>query len=451
MNVSARVGLQRRVRRHLLVGSVALFFTSFDYASAALPVFPGAEGFGTTTTGGRGGSVCVVTTTAGSGAGSFRSCMMSTGPRIVVFRVSGVIDLEGTNIQLNESNSYVTVLGQSSPGGITIVNGSINNYHTALHDVVIRFIKIRAKGGDTISFNPITNLVLDHVDLSGSSDEVLDLDQALNVTVQWSTYTNSDTLHGQAYGALIAYTPNTNITFHHNFSAHLVNRCGAQFHWNDGSLSAPLPAGGINFELSNNVIYNCDFQQIYRADGLPPEGGNWNLIGNYVKAGPDTPAGAMIYSLDGKVYETGSVYAGGAMVWSIYVNPTFLSQRHPFPLVTTTSSAQAFEDVLAFVGSWPRDAMTTRTVNEARMGTGTLGKLDDPLNTATGPAPASDGDKDGIPDAWETSHGLNANDSGDSARLHASGYANIEVYLNEVADQLTQRVRPSPPTQVTAQ
>lgn len=446
MRIAKKVGLRWRVHGRISVGVAGLLLGVLQVS--ALPAFPGAEGFGTTTPGGRGGSVCVVTTTASAGAGSLRSCLLATGRRIVVFRVSGVIDLGGSSIEMAESNSYVTILGQSSPGGITITNGSINNYHTNLHDVVIRFIRIRTRGGDTISFNPISNAVIDHVDLSGSSDEVLDLDQASNVTVQWSTYTNSS-LSGQGYGALIAYKPNTNITLHHNFSAHLVNRCGAQFHWGDGSGNNQVAAGGVNFELSNNVIYNCDFQQIYRADEVPPEGGNWNLVANYVKAGPDTPAGAMIYHLDGTVYHTGSIYSGGAMIWSNFVNPTYINQRHAFPAVTTTSAQQAYEDVLNWVGSWPRDAMATRTINEARNGTGTLGKLDDPLATSTGPAPPADTDLDGIADAWEIANGLNPNDASDSAKLHSSGYANVEVYLNQVADQLMQQKRPSPPTALT--
>ena len=94
--------------------------------------------------------------------------------------------------------------------------------------------------------------------------------------------------------------------------------------------------------------------------------------------------------------------------------------------------------------------MTARTVSEARAGTGSLGKLNDALNTSTGPAPSPDADTDGLPDSWEQSHGLNPNNASDSALLHASGYANIEVYLNEVADQLVQQVRPQPPGGLTA-
>jgi hypothetical protein len=134
----------------------------------------------------------------------------------------------------------------------------------------------------------------------------------------------------------------------------------------------------------------------------------------------------------------------GQSIMSIYSMPTYLTVPHSFPPVTTTSAAAAFDDVLDHAGAWPRDAMTARTMQEVRSGTGTLGKLDDPLNTGTGPAPPVDADLDGIADAWELTHGLNPANPLDSAQLDASGYAHIEVYLNEVAQVLTGQT-PTPP------
>lgn len=408
--------------------------------SMAIPAFPGAQGFGTQTIGGRGGQVMVVTNLNGSGPGSFREAMLSTGPRIIVFRVSGVIDLGG-NIQLFEENSYVTVLGQSSPGGITLIGGSIGTYQSNFHDAVLRFIKIRRQGGDTIAFNPVYNLVIDHLDLSGSSDETLDIDASHDFTVQWSTVTNSKSGDGsQNYGALIAYRPTNNVTFHHNLSAHHKGRCGAQFHWNG---TQALPAGGVNLDLRNNVFYNCGTQQIYRVDQAPSEGTNWNLVGSYAKSGPDTPSGSMLSNFSGSVYMSDNLYPGQ----SIGGTPN-RNEPHAFPPVTTSSANQAFEDVLTYAGSWPRDAMNVRTVDEVRNGTGTLGKIDDPLNTSTGPAPPADQDLDGLPDDWESANGLDPNDRSDSAQIHNSGYAYIEVYLNEVAAQITGQeppVAPMPP------
>jgi pectate lyase len=402
-------------------------------AAHALPAFPGAQGFGTETTGGRHGVVLVVTNLNGSGPGSFRAAMMSTQRRIIVFRVSGVIDLGG-DIALQEANSYVTVLGQSSPGGITFVNGSIGNYQTNFHDAVFRFIRLRAQSGDTLAFNPVYNLVVDHSDFSGGADETFDIDASHDFTVQWSTILNSKSPpNSQNFGTLIAYRPTTNITFHHNFSAHHLGRCGAQFHW---AGAGTLPPDGVKLDLRNNVFYNCGFQQIYRQDEAPPEGTNWNLIGNYVKAGPNTPANSMIFGLDGTLHMTDNFYPGHSII-SIFSNPTYIPQPHPFPPVTTVPGSQVFDHVLDRTGSWPRDAMTTRTVAEARAGTGTLGQLNDPLNTG-GPPPHPDADLDGIADSWELSHGLSPSNPLDSAQIHPSGYAWVEVYLNEIADQIVQ-------------
>lgn len=407
--------------------------------SGRLPAFPGAQGFGTTTPGGRGGPVKVVTTLAGSGPGSFREAMLASGPRIIVFRVSGVIDLGG-DIVVAEPQSHVSVLGQSSPGGITLINGAITNYQTNFHDAVFRFLKLRAVDGDTFAFNPVYNLVIDHVDMSGGADETFDIDFSHDFTVQWSTVLNSKRgPNSQNYGWLVAYRPTTNITFHHNLSAHHQGRCGAQFHW---AGTGPLPADGAKLDLRNNVFYNCGFQQIYRADVTPPEGTNFNLVGNYAKSGPNTPSGSMLFGLGGTIFMQDNRYPGQSIM-SIYSTPTYLAQPHPFPPVATTSADAAFDEVLDGAGAWPRDAMTARTVQEVRMGTGTLGKLDDPLNTGVGPAPPADADLDGIADAWELARGLNPDDPRDSAQLDVSGYAQIEVYLNELAQILTAQ-RPMP-------
>ena len=394
----------------------------------ALSAFPGAEGFGSQTPGGRGGPVLVVTTLAGSGPGSFRAAMMTPGPRMIVFRVSGVIDLGG-DVTLTEAQSHVTVLGQSSPGGITLVNGAITNYQTNFHDAIFRFIRLRAQAGDTFAFNPVANLVIDQCDMSGGADETFDIDASHDFTVQWSTVTNSMGGAGsQNYGWLIAYRPTSSVSFHHNFSAHHGGRCGAQFHWAGGGA---VPADGVKLDLRNNVFYNCGFQQIYRQDLPPEEGTNYNLIGNFARSGPDTPAGSMLFGLDGTLYMADNLYPGQSIL-SIYSNPTFLDEPHPFPPITTSTAALAWNQVLNRAGSWPRDAMTTRTVAEARSATGALGNLGDPLNT-TGPPPVPDIDLDGIADSWEPAHGLSPANPLDSAELHPGGYAWVEVYLNELA------------------
>jgi hypothetical protein len=393
--------------------------------------FPGAEGFGTDTGGGRGGQVIVVTNLDASGPGSFAEAMLTPGKRIIVFAVSGVIDFNGATLDLMAEHSEVTVLGQTSPGGVSFKNLSLSSYHQGIHDVILRFLRFRgADVYDNISFAEASKLVIDHCDFSGGSDEAFDITYGQNFTVQWTTVNNSASGDGsQNYGWLIAYAPTNNITLHHNLAVNHLGRCGAQMHWaGDG----PQATDGVALDFRNNVYHNCGFQQILRADEPPPSGLKFNLVGNFAKTGPDTPAESMMFGLDGDLFMQDNVYEGQSMILTPYASPNLLTTALPYPAVSTTSATQAYDDVLAWVGAWPRDAMNARTVEEVKQGTGQLGKNDDPLlDDQT--APAADGDSDGLPDDWETAHGLNPADASDSAALHASGYANIEVWANERA------------------
>lgn len=393
--------------------------------------FPGAEGFGTDTPGGRGGQVLVVTTLAADGPGSFTEAMLTPGPRIIVFAVSGVIDMAGASIELQAEHSYVTVAGQTSPGGITILNGTLSNYHTDFHDAILRFLRLRGpEAYDNISLSEAHHFVIDHCDFSGGTDECFDVTSAHDYTVQWSTITNSVAGEGsQNYGSLLAYKPTSNISLHHNLSAHHGGRCGAQFHW-AGDLAEP--DGGAALDLRNNVFYNCGFQQIYRADESPGTGLRFDLVGNYAVSGPNTPADSMLFGLGGALYLDDNVYVGQDTILTPYFEGELLDQSHGFPPVTTSSAAQAYDDVLAWAGAWPRDAMNARTVAEIEAGTGSLGKNDDPLLEGGDAAP-TDGDVDGMPDAWETEHGLDPADPSDGPVIVEGGYSNVEVYLNELA------------------
>jgi hypothetical protein len=404
--------------------------------------FPGAEGFGTQTPGGRGGRVIVVTTLASDGPGSLREALLADGPRIVVFRVSGVIDLEGNPLDLGgeetgDRRSFLTVAGQTSPGGITIANGGgtlLGTYHSGLHDVILRFLRFRGPVGDTISFNTVSNIVIDHCDFSAGSDETFDITYGRDITVQWSTITNSPVGDGsQNYGTLLAYKPTTGISFHHNLQAHHSGRCLPHFHWNGDD---PDPPGGAEIDLRNNVVYNCEGEDALYASLYPATGVRWNFVGNYAKAGPDSPEMAWLANVSSGLYESDNVYEGASndgLVFHAYGMFDPEPAPYDFPPVTTTPAEQAFDEVLAFAGAWPRDAMNVRTVDEVRNGTGSLGQVGDPYSTDA-PEPPADADLDGIADAWETSHGLDPSDAADSALIDAAtGYAWIELYVNELA------------------
>jgi hypothetical protein len=423
--------------------TVSITATTPPPPPGSIPAFPGAEGFGTETPGGRGGKVYVVTTLNWSGPGSLGQALLATEPRIIVFRVSGVINVPD-GVELTAANSHVTVAGQTSPGGITLTGSPgyfIGNYETDFHDAVFRFIRFRGRGNyDNIQFNGAHHLVFDHVDFSGATDESFDITHAHDVTVQWSTITNSDS-SGQNYGSLIAYNPTANFSLHHNFYAHHLNRCAPHFHWSGG-----VSASGATIDFRNNVVYNCAFDAVmWTNDASSSAEGSrikFNLIGNYFKAGPNTPLAAYDYRLPAgsQRYESNTIYQGGSLK-----NLGNLSSPVPVPSVTTHSAAQAFDLVLDRAGAFPRDPMNTRTVAEARNGTGSLGKINDAFLTSAPTSPA-DSDLDGMPDSWESARGLNPFDSSDAAHdRNGDGYTNIEEYINELAASLTPGTSPPPP------
>lgn len=394
--------------------------------------FPGAEGFGGDTPGGRGGRVIVVDTLDWEGAGSLSEALLATEPRIIVFRVSGVIQVSN-GVSLSEANAFVTVAGQTSPGGITLAGSPdmfIGNYQNNFHDGVFRFLRFRGNGNyDNIAFNEAHHLIFDHCDFSGATDETFDITHAHNVTVQWSTISNSDS-SGQNYGALIAYKPTANFTFHHNLFAHHGGRCAPHMHWTDG-----VPAEGAIVEFSNNVVYNCGFDAIMYHN-TPDEGSDrlwFNLVGNYFKGGPDTPAGAYGYALPGQsnVFEYDTVYEGYS-IWSAWDDTVALQDRVAAPEPTLQSAADAYERVLTLAGAFPRDPMNARTVEEVRNGQGTLGIFNDAL-LDDAPAVPEDADLDGMSDDWELALGLDPQDPSDAAGdLNGDGYTNIEEYINEL-------------------
>jgi pectate lyase len=384
--------------------------------------------------------VYVVTTLDWSGTGSLSEALHAKGPRIIVFRVSGVIDVPGGGVStLTVDNSYVTVAGQTSPGGITLrgAETTLESYHAGFHDAVFRFVRFRGNGNyDNVSFNDTHHIVFDHCDFSGAKDEAFDITFSHDFTVSWTTITNSGP-DGQVYGALIAYPPTSRITMHHGFSAHHRNRCGPHMHWGTDGVA---PAEGALFDYRNNVIYDCAFEK--GLDISAPKTGHleFNIVGNFAKAGPNTPrqgnTAFMGIGETARVYEHDNVYEPGLPIFTIYSHPELVDAPFGFPEVTTDRAADVFERVLAGVGAWPRDAMNRRTIAEARAGTGAIGVVSDAL-IESGPEAPPDQDRDGMSDAWESDHGLAPAVPEDAvADRDGDGYTNIEEYVNALAASL---------------
>lgn len=425
----------------LVVGSSA-----FGQGEArSVPSFPGAEGFGATTPGGRGGRVIFVTNLDDAGPGSFRAACEAEGPRIVIFHVSGLITLAQPIVI---KNAFITIAGQTAPGdGICLRNYT---FVIATHDVVVRYLRSRlgdlsGQEADSITLAAgAQNVVLDHCSASWSVDEALSLaGNVSNVTVQWCLIAeglnhskHSKGAHG--YGSLSR--ANGAVSWHHNLWAH-NNARNPRLGDNYGR--PPYPT----FDVRNNVIYN--YGEI--ASGLTQGVLKVNYVGNYIRPGPNSKASNPIRvggPSDLNFYIRDNVFEGNAAATSdnsLFFDPVMINDKRqvqtvaqPFPAqpVTTVGAQQAYEAVLRLVGaSRPRrDSVDSRIVNEVRQRKGSI--IDSQEQVGGWPALKSkaapvDSDSDGMPDSWERSHRLNPHDPADGATdSDKDGYSNLDEYLN---------------------
>ena len=417
------------------------------------PAFPGVEGFGKYTVGGRGGKVIEVTNLHDAGPGSFRAAVSAKGPRTVVFRVSGTIALES---ELKIREPYLTIAGQTAPGdGICIKNYQVN-FDTS--QVIMRYLRFRPgdeKGKEQDAFGGAGNqIVVDHCSASWGVDETFSINKAANLTVQWCLVSESlyHSLHkkgNHGYGGLWGGPGGS---WHHNILAHHSSR-------------NPRASGNVDsglMDYRNNVIYNWGFNSAYGGELWPR---NW--INNYYKSGPatdDKVRGRIFLQKDprGKMFAAGNFVAGFPAIsadnWNGGINfapdgeatEKTLRVDRPFVVapVTTQSAEVAYGLVLAQAGaSLVRDAVDRRVVEEIRTGTATFGAsykgggkgIIDSQKDVGGwpelrslPAPV-DTDHDGVPDVWEQAHGLNPQDPADGPRSTTpGGYSNLERYLNSL-------------------
>jgi pectate lyase len=413
---------------------------------AGIPAFPGAEGFGARTPGGRGGAVYEVTNLNDSGPGSFRDAV-SQSRRIVVFRVSGTIDLQSP---LRVTQPYITVAGQTAPGGgICLRNYT---FEVATHDVIVRFIRSRlgdTRGQEADSIGILHNsrdVILDHCSATWSVDEDLSTSGVdSNVTVQWCLIAESlnRSIHAKGphgYGSLAR--ANGPISWYHNLWAHNDAR-NPRLGDNYGRGSHPF------FDVRYNVMY--DYGEI--CSGLTQGTFNANYVGNYIRPGPMSKAKRPIHigeKSDISFYVQGNVMEGNAELtadntkmidfYEIGGKKRVQTVKEPFPSPTVRpySAQEAYAAVLASVGAClpARDSVDSRIIDTVRQRTGTLINSQKDVGgwpaLESAPAP-QDTDHDGMPDAWETKYGLNPNDPSDANKdLSGDGYTNVERYLNGI-------------------
>jgi len=431
--------------------------------------FPGAEGYGKYTRGGRGGRVIKVTNLNDSGAGSLREAVEAEGARIVVFDVDGTIELQSP---LKINNDSITIAGQTAPGdGIClkdhplVVNAS---------EVIVRYMRVRP--GDRYVFDSDglgggrygqRNVILDHCSVSWSIDECLSIYKTENLTVQWclvahslnrSVHTKGSHGFGGIWGGFKA-------TFHHNLLANHSSR-NPRFSSVDGTKWV---------DFRNNAVYNWGFKTAY-GGGHHAE---INMVGNYYKPGPASEHTRLLDVSDdatGRYYVAGNVMVGDDAVTAdnhkgvadkpgkpyvrhrrsagpdsgispdavpLYGEATescLVGEPFPYEPIAEDTPEQAYKRIVKQVGcSHARDRYDRDVIRHMLAGTGAGGGngiINTPAEVGGWPElrsrkPLRDSDGDGMPDRWEKKHGLNPDDPSDAAlNTLDPHYTNIEVYIN---------------------
>ena len=372
----------------------------YDLRQARIPAFPGAEGGGMFSFGGRGGKVLTVTNLNDDGPGSFRWACEQGGARIVVFNVSGIIMLK-TPVILRAP--YITIAGQTAPGDGVCIAGQ--SFQVNTHDVVVRHMRFRRGNTDvwyredSFGGNPVGNIMIDHCSCEWGLDENISFyrhmfnlgdkagsrkEPTVNVTIQNTISAKALDTYNHAFGSTIG---GENASFMRNL-------------WADNTGRNPSIGWGGVFNFVNNVIYNW----VHRT----ADGGEYstmsNFINNYYKPGPLTPKNQNVgwrilksESRSGKLFpfkQFGRVYAVGNIVegypkitadnWAGGIQTAdkdgeltgeelaMMRSDEPFvmPPLTILPSSETFEYVMNNVGATlpKRDIVDRRIIEEVRTG-----------------------------------------------------------------------------------
>ncbi|MDP1590695.1 MAG: hypothetical protein Q8M07_23275 [Prosthecobacter sp.] len=449
------------MRPLILILTLAACGIAFDQLIAAVPAFPGAEGFGANSVGGRGGRVIEVTNLNDAGPGSFRAAIEAEGPRTVVFRVGGTIELM-TEVVL--AHPFITIAGQTAPGGGITLKTHPSNTRSALtiakgcHDVIIRHL--RSRPGPHAGFSPLKNgrepdtsevkdalqilgarrVIVDHCSFSWATDEVVStFYDAQDITIQWCIIAEAlrksrpdQSLPGK--GLLIGSKGGQRISVHHNLMAHNVGR------------NPLIKAGGIVDVVNNVVLAPAMVAMAIDAElGHSPA----NFVGNHVSAPAADGLANGLAVVGGGTFSLfvkdnlGPKRISADQPEELFVNATnqgrkwITQNRHDAPPITTHDAPEVFEAVLTNAGCLLplRDAVDMRIMEDVRQNKTRI--VDSPAQVGGWPelapgTPPQDRDHDGMPDEWEAKHGLNPADPADGSNdADGDGYTNLEEFLNE--------------------
>jgi pectate lyase len=437
--------------------------TAFPMVSSALPVIPGAVGYGIDTPAGRGGKIYRVTNLNASGAGSLKDCVAASGPRVCVFEVSGTIKLTS---DLHVWNPNLTIAGQTAPSPGIIIRGAALNINAS--DVLVQHIRIRV-GDDAEGPSPtnrdalkiesmtgIKNIVIDHCSVSWAVDETLTLwDKWDNVTL--SNNIVSEGLRESiktsglpaGYGILIGPTKGK-VSISNNLLAHILER-------------NPL-SRGEQMVFVNNVVYNRAHQDVdlQSEDGIVT---NSTVVGNVFIRGNDftreynkpillrtdsklgVPSGSKVYVSDNAAVEN-----NGSDMWSVVSTNTseslgsFKASSPPaWPAGLTalpTKNDAVLSKVLKYSGARPadRDSVDARVVKSVRDRSGQI------INcvSADGSTRCSK-NAGGWPSLAQNRRTLVL--PSDPSTVTSSGYTKLEVWLHQKAAEVEGRTSslPKPP------
>ena len=466
------------MKKHITKLFIAGIFSIATSAEAQnILSFPGAEGFGRYTTGGRGGKVYFVTKLTDDGSeGTLRYALNQKGARYIVFKTGGTIYLESP-LKIKEGN--VTIAGQTASGdGITVAN-----YETfvAADNVVIRYIRFRMGDqkkfeGDAFGARFIKNLIVDHCSMSWSTDETVSVYANENTTVQWCIIAESlrKSVHQKGTHGYGGIAGGKYASFHHNLYAHHDSRnprlgeyAGSKFALTDLT------------DFRNNVIYNWGHNSIYGGEGM-----NVNIINNYYKPGPATISRQRIVAIDknekpetevyniwGKYYMNGNVIEGNPEVskdnWTqgvfAQMKPSYhltdqdkneikINQPHDIQNnIKTHSAKEAYEKIVQIAGAaLIRDAVDLHILKDVKNGSftyegskgSTNGIIDSQEDVGGFPdlkpgTSLPDSDRDGMPDDWEIKNRLNPEVPNANGKDLDKNYDNIEVYFNDLVKNIT--------------
>ncbi|GJM30115.1 MAG: pectate lyase [Cyclobacteriaceae bacterium] len=413
-----------------------------------LLAFPGAQGFGAKTVGGRGGRILYVTNLNDSGPGSFREACEAEGPRLVIFNTGGNILLDS---HIRIANPYITIAGQTAPGGgITFSGGTVI---ISTSEVILRGIRVRVGTGkkgdiDGIALlspegNPVRNIIVDHCSISWSIDENVSTNGRKS-NLSRVTFSNNIISEGlndpekhskgipHSAGMLLNKSGVDSVSVIKNLFAH-------------NKFRQPKVGMGVYAEIINNVIYNWETKSTTIAPNAKV-----NIISNRYIAGPNWNgkfkgvliANESLYEDLGQVYLKDNLGPGRESIstneWEVASGPlNWKVDTMVFNIGTEYEPVDSTLNlVLRHCGAWPRDYHDLRVVTDVINGTGTIPsselEVGGLLELDEGVSP-TDTDGDGLPDEWERMNGFNV-ESKDSVMSdqNCNGYPDIEDYLNSL-------------------